>query len=321
MKKGILLLLSVFVFGFQIQAQLFKKAVQKPINPVFVDAARLEKQASELMASYSSSIKISGELAIVKLEEYNAILSRENIMFPADELYQSNWDTIHVDPFKSSSITFPDAYAIDCRAFNMPIDNELKITSKYGIRRSRMHNGTDMKVQIGDTIRAAFDGKVRIKAYERRGYGYFLVLRHTNGLETVYGHLSKFLVTENQIIRAGEVIGLGGNTGRSSGSHLHFETRFLGKSINPEELFDFANGIPYKDEYVFKNVKVNGKNTNTYITSENALSIHRVKKGENLGVISKMYGTTVDELCRLNGITKTSILQIGQAIRFRTKPA
>ena len=320
MKRSLLFILCIFALGLNSQAQVFKKSDRRQAQNVTFDAVRLEKQVSELKASYVTPTKISGELAFPKLDGYNEMVIRENLMFPADELYHSNWDTINVDPFRSSTVTFPDTYKIDCRTFNMPIDNELKITSKYGPRRRRMHQGTDLKILVGDTIRSAFDGRVRIKSYERRGYGYFLVIRHPNGLETVYGHLSKFLVNENQIIRAGEAIGLGGNTGRSTGSHLHFETRFLGKSINPEEIIDFAHGVPFKDEYIFHNVKVNGKNTNTYITSADALAIHRVKKGETLSVISRLYGTTVDELCRLNGISRTSTLQIGQAIRFRSKP-
>jgi len=88
-----------------------------------------------------------------------------------------------------------------------------------------MHNGLDLKVNIGDTIVAAFDGKVRIVKYERRGYGKYVVIRHDNGLETVYGHLSKQLVEENQLVKAGEVIGLGGNTGRSTGSDINLQVK------------------------------------------------------------------------------------------------
>lgn len=152
-----------------------------------------------------------------------------------------------------------------------------RITSKYGPRRRRMHKGIDLKVLKGDTIRAAFNGKVRIKAFERRGYGYYVVLRHPNGLETIYGHLSKILVEENQIVRAGETIGLGGNTGRSTGSHLHFETRFLGQAINPAEIIDFENGVPHQDTYVFHNVKINGRRSNIYTSSSDRLVYHRVK--------------------------------------------
>ena len=321
MKRGLLFVYyAILCVSFtSIQAQWPRKTDLKQTPQVSVDAARLDKRESELMANYLSPAKMTSEIAISRLEEINEQLSLENLMFPADELYNSNWDTLHVNPFKTSDITFPDTYTIDCSTFTLPIDNEIKITSKYGPRRRRMHYGTDLKVYVGDTIRAAFDGKVRIKSNERRGYGNYLVLRHPNGLETVYGHLSKFLVRENQIVRSGTAIAIGGNTGRSTGSHLHFETRFLGRDINPEEIIDFANGVPYKDEYVFHNVKINGKKTNIYATSTDATAVHKVQKGETLGHIAGKYGTTVDELCRLNGITKTSTLAIGQAIRFRAK--
>jgi murein DD-endopeptidase MepM/ murein hydrolase activator NlpD len=263
---------------------------------------------------------ISNELAIAGLEESGRFIVAENRMFPADELYDSNWDTVHVNPFTNTKMDFPDTYNINCVSFIMPIDREtIRITSKYGPRRRRMHRGIDLGLQVGDTVRAAFDGKVRIKSYERRGYGYYLVLRHPNGLETVYGHLSKFLVQGNQIVRAGEAIALGGSTGRSSGAHLHFETRFLGKDVNPAEIIDFENKTPYKDEYVFHNIKINGKKSNIYSTSANALAIHKVKKGETLSHIARKYGTSVAELCHLNGITQTSKLSIGQAIQFRAK--
>lgn len=109
-------------------------------------------------------------------------------------------------------------------------------TSNYGWRRRRMHRGVDLSLHIGDTIRAAFSGKVRLTRYERRGYGYYVIIRHGNGLETIYGHLSKFLVKPDQIVKVGEPIALGGNTGRSTGPHLHFETRYLGMDINPNKI-------------------------------------------------------------------------------------
>jgi len=307
--------------GLQSNVNGQKKNDKTQIQVVPVDAARLSQQASELMANRVSPLKIaSDELAVAKLNEYSEQLANESLMFPADELYNSNWDTLNVNPFARTAIEFPESYTIDCSTFTMPINNgEVKITSKYGPRRRRMHRGTDLKVQVGDTIYAAFDGKVRIKSFERKGYGNYLVLRHPNGLETVYGHLSKFIVKENQIVRAGEPIGLGGNTGRSTGSHLHFETRFLGKDINPEEIFDFANSTPHKDEYVFHNIKVNGKKTNIYSTSPDAIAVHRVRSGETLGAIARKYGTSVAELCRLNNIKSTSILSIGQPLQFRAK--
>ena len=319
--QNILLICCCLLTGLQVNADEPKKNNKPHQQVITVGVEQLNKQASELLANRFSPTKIeAGELAVAELNNYNEMLANEDIMFPADELYNSNWDTLNVNPFVKSTIEFPESYTINCSSFFMPIDNdEVKITSKYGPRKRRMHRGTDLKVQVGDTIRASFDGKVRIKSFERRGYGNYLVLRHQNGLETVYGHLSKFLVNENQIVHAGEAIALGGNSGRSTGSHLHFETRFLGKDINPEEIFDFINGTPHKDEYVFHNIKINGKKSNIYSTSADAIAVHRIKKGETLGHVAAKYGTTVAELCKLNGISKTSTLAIGQPIRVRSK--
>ena len=238
----------------------------------------------------------------------------EDLEFPADELY-GEWTNDWVDPFRGKKIDMPDSCRIDCSTFVLPLDTMTYVTSKYGPRRRRMHRGIDLKVQKGDTIRAAFSGKIRIRNYERRGYGYYLVIRHPNGLETVYGHLSKFLVERDEIVKAGQPIGLGGNTGRSTGSHLHFETRFLGQAINPAEIIDFENSTPHLDVFVFRNVKINGRKSNIYTSSNNQMVYHRVKSGDTLGKIARMYGTSVSELCRLNGLKSTSTLRIGQSIR------
>lgn len=282
-----------------------------------VHIKKMDKRVSELMADRvnirkNMELKELATLSEIEMEE------KENLMFPADELYGSNWENRWVDPFRGTAkVNFPDSFAIDCSSFVYPIaiDSMAKITSKYGPRRRRMHKGIDLKVLKGDTIRAAFNGKVRIKAFERRGYGYYVVLRHPNGLETIYGHLSKILVEENQIVRAGETIGLGGNTGRSTGSHLHFETRFLGQAINPAEIIDFENGVPHQDTYVFHNIKINGRRSNIYTSSSDRMVYHRVKSGDTLGKIARIYGTSVNELCRLNGLKSTSVLRIGQSIR------
>ena len=177
---------------------------------------------------------------------------------------------------------------------------------------------------IGDTIRSAFSGKVRIVDYERKGYGNYVVIRHPNGLETIYGHLSKHLVRENQVVKAGEPIGLGGNTGRSTGSHLHFETRFLGQAINPAEMFDFVAQDVTGDYYIFRSNKSKGqtevaKNTTSARpkpTAKPRSKVHRVKSGENLSVIASKYGTTVAKLCKLNGISRKTMLRPGQIIKY-----
>ena len=175
-----------------------------------------------------------------------SLINRENEISPSAELYDE-WN----NTYAHKATELPDSFRIDLRHFAMPTPSRI-ITSNFGPRWGRQHKGLDIKVYIGDTIRAAFAGKVRIVKYERAGYGKYIVIRHPNGLETIYGHLSKQLVTENQTVKAGEVIGLGGSTGRSSGSHLHFETRLCGVALNPALMFDFKNQDVTGDFYTYR---------------------------------------------------------------------
>ena len=175
------------------------------------------------------------------------------------DVYEEGWNSGRVN-YQSSNI--PSTKNIDVSKYVMPVKHRT-INSHFGYRKQfgRMHKGTDLKASVGDTVYAAFNGKVRITKFERNGYGFYVVVRHDNGLETIYGHLSKFLVKENQYVKAGTPIALSGNTGRSTGPHLHFETRFMGVAINPEKIFDFINGTTHRDTYTFnKNSSDNADN-------------------------------------------------------------
>ena len=240
-------------------------------------------------------------------------IHKEMAAYPAYSLYP-DWNNQRVHAF-SKSVVIPDTFRIDMTGFCMPTTNT-KITSKFGPRRRRMHNGIDVKVYIGDTIRSAFSGKVRMVKYERRGYGKYVVIRHDNGLETIYGHLSKQLVNEDQYVEAGEVIGLGGNTGRSTGSHLHFETRFLGQAINPALLFDFEKQDIVADSYMF----MKGKNryrrsSSSAVAAGGDIQYYKVRRGDSLSRISKKTGVSIDRLCKLNGITRRTTLRINQVLK------
>ena len=192
------------------------------------------------MAPVDRKVKALDTLALSTIRE------RENMDSPSADLY-SDWD----NRFAHKATELPETYKINLRGFHMPTSSRV-ITSQFGPRWGRQHKGLDIKVYIGDTIRAAFTGKVRIVRYEAKGYGNYVVIRHNNGLETIYGHLSKHLVRENQVVHAGQPIGLGGNTGRSTGSHLHFETRLCGVALNPALFFDFRNQDVTGDYYVFR---------------------------------------------------------------------
>ena len=228
--------------------------------------------------------------------------------------FYPTWENTRVHAF-GKDVVVPDTFRIDMTGFAMPTTNT-KITSKFGPRRRRMHNGIDVKVYIGDTIRSAFSGKVRMVKYERRGYGQYVVIRHDNGLETVYGHLSKQLVKEDQYVEAGDVIGLGGNTGRSTGSHLHFETRFLGQAINPALLFDFEKQDIVADSYMFKKGNNRYRRTNTTAYASNGdIQYYKVRTGDSLSRIAQKTGTSIDALCKLNKISRRTTLRIGQVLR------
>ena len=237
----------------------------------------------------------------------------EQSEYPALSLYP-NWSNQYVHAY-GKEVIIPESYTIDLTGFHMPTPST-RITSPFGPRWRRMHNGLDLKVNIGDTIVAAFDGKVRIVRYERRGYGKYVVIRHDNGLETIYGHLSKQLVEENQLVKAGEVIGLGGNTGRSTGSHLHFETRFLGIAINPIYMFDFPKQDIVADTYTFRKTKgVRSAGSHDTQVADGTIRYHKVKSGDTLSRIAKVRGVSVSTLCKLNRIKPTTTLRIGQVLR------
>jgi len=186
------------------------------------------------------------------------------------------------------------------------------ITSDFGKRDSWLwHYGVDIKLNIGDTVRAAFDGIVRAVLYDRDGYGRVVAVRHCWGVETIYGHLSKAIAVPNKKIKAGDVIGLGGRTGRASGSHLHFETRYYGEPFDPNIIIDFENFRLksdtlklYKDDFA-------------YLDQVRKTVTHKIKKGDNLSSIAKRYRTTISRLCNLNGITPQTVLMIGKDLVVR----
>lgn len=234
---------------------------------------------------------------------------------PADSIYNM-WMNTRVNPYQMPVDSLKDSIPINLHGFVYPLKNLTYVTSKFGFRRYRFHYGIDVKVQVGDSLRASWDGQVRIVGWDPRGYGYYVLIRHDNGLETIYGHLSRPLVEENERIFAGEVLGLGGNTGRSTGSHLHYEIRYLGNAINPETLVNFEQGKLCVDEDYVITKKGTFKH-NEEVKQLKQAQYHKVRQGDTLSGIAKRYHTSVRTLCRLNKIKETSILRLGQKIRVR----
>lgn len=226
---------------------------------------------------------------------------------------------------------------------------KIRVNSRYGPRSGRYHNGIDLNLRVGDTIYAMFSGKVRYAKFNTGGFGNLVILRHFNSLETFYAHLSKFLVNPNDWVAVGQPIALGGNTGRSTGPHLHLEVRFYEAAINPEEIIDFENltlrkenlflhkqlfrpgakpsneieGIAFNQVANFKDTISNMNNTE----HENPIvrpvikvpkkKYHQIISGDTLTKIAKKYATTVANLCKLNGISVTSNLVVGRNLRVK----
>lgn len=239
-------------------------------------------------------------------------------LIPAKALYENSWDSLHVDSPFFDPKKMEYGYNIrlveeDC-GYVHPFQG--KVTSKFGYRWGRMHKGYDIDLVTGDEVVAAFDGVVRISKYNYGGFGHYVLIRHYNGLETIYAHLSKRLVDCNQTVRAGEVIGLGGNTGRSTGSHLHFETRFKGVAFDPSLIINFT-------EFKLKSEEITiDKTWFLYVTSpysyqKQFAKYHKIRKGDTLYGIARKYGTSVNALCRLNRINRNTILRIGRTLRVR----
>ena len=298
--------------------------------------ASFQGHAQDLLASQAP---VDKRMKAVDTLSLRRLIVKENMENPSADLY-NGWD----NKYAHRATTLPETYRIDLRGFCMPTPSRV-VTSNFGYRArwGRQHKGLDIKVYIGDTIRAAFSGKVRIVRYEAGGYGKYVVIRHNNGLETIYGHLSKQLVSEDQEVRAGEPIGLGGNTGRSTGSHLHFETRLCGVALNPALMFDFRNQDVTGDYFVFNRSsyereseeatrergmvgnggytaeQVRGSKSNANSgegSSEMEKLYHKVSAGETIASIAKRRGVTVEQICRLNHLTPSTKVRPGMILRY-----
>jgi murein DD-endopeptidase MepM/ murein hydrolase activator NlpD len=233
--------------------------------------------------------------------------------FPANCFYDS-WDTEITHPYSddlwkedSTPILLVLQDSVNFCNYNHPHDGI--ITSHYGWREGRLHKGIDIGLRTGEPITAAFDGMVRI-ARNHGGYGNVVVIRHYNGLETLYAHLHRIKVKPGQEVQAGQLIGLGGNTGRSTGAHLHFEVLFKGKQIDPRHIIDL------KEKRLVSEAFILNKNNWSYSAYPEGAEFHLVERGEYLQMIAQRYGLTLNEICSMNNISRKTVLKVGQKIRI-----
>lgn len=234
------------------------------------------------------------------------------------------FDSMTVNPYDYDAVDYKDSMnlqlcdtlthdtlpASESRGWCMPIE-KCHVTSPFGSRWYRWHYGTDLRVSIGDSVFAAFDGVVRISKVNPGGYGKYVMLRHHNGLETLYGHLSKRLVDVGEDVKAGQCIGLAGNTGRSTAPHLHYEVRYRGNAVDPETIYDFENDTIRSLVYELTPEQFD------YIREMRKAVYHRIRSGDTLSAIARRYRVSVRHICRLNGISTRTVLRIGRVLRVR----
>ena len=261
------------------------------------------------------------------------------------KIFSDNWEHEYPDPFRASLETLPDEIALwivdSLSGYRCP--NQTDVYSKFGYRHKRRHQGVDLPLQTGTPVYAAFGGKVRMAKYYK-AYGNLVVIRHENGLETFYAHLSKIIVSEDQWVDAGSIIGLGGSTGRSTGPHLHFETRYKGYAFDPEWLIDFHSGDLRHRLFVLKKRYLSASSNYVPEDEQEEIDIiegdtkekeeaakkaeaerkaaasaqyHTIRQGDTLGAIARKYHTSVRKLCQLNGISERTTLRLGKKLRVK----
>ncbi len=262
-------------------------------------------------------LKIIDEKEIELISYYNSILNSKETNLTILK-YDNVPATNFYDDFDESTVfhitpetEFPESQVIKIESDSLGVYAHPRVgpvNSKFGWRDGRMHKGIDINLHKGDAVVAAFDGMVRIASI-KGGYGNVIIIRHYNGLETVYGHLSKIKVKPGQVVLAGQLIGLGGNTGRSSGPHLHFEVRFKGQALNPSSIISFIENKTFNDSIVIK------KSRYGICAYPSNATLHTIERGDTWYEVAKRYGLSMKELCVLNNTDKRYYLKIGQKLR------
>lgn len=254
-----------------------------------------------------------------KKDSLNKEIDNANIFYDTSSIFTEEWKVNVTFSYANdgggtrNTINFVDSI----HSYAFPI--EKKTTSGFGRRHGSYHKGIDIPLKTGESIVAAFDGKVRYAKYNSGGFGNLIIIRHTNGLETYYAHLSRLKVKVNQVVKAGDLIGLGGCTGKSYSPHLHFEIRYRDVAFDPDKVFDTENFCLRNEKAVVADLLIkNNSKPKQHIHQDHLASgtVYSISSGDTLSKIAARNGTSIEELCELNGLNRNSILQIGQRIRI-----
>jgi murein DD-endopeptidase MepM/ murein hydrolase activator NlpD len=342
---ALVVLLFLAPFTAQAQDTTIKTKQQAELlipRPALQPVKSLDPNAAETLDTLDTA---NPHIKILLLSDYSWKYYKDAEYGKDIAEFNEYWNNDQPDPYHVPLDALQDEIALwivdSLCGYRCPYQGE--VYSKFGYRHGRRHQGVDLPFKTGTPVYAAFDGKVRMAKYFR-GYGNLVVIRHENGLETFYGHLSKILVEVGDWINAGTMIGLGGSTGRSTGPHLHFETRYKGYAFDPEWLIDFSSGTLRHRLFVLKKKHFNADSK--YVPEDEQVEIdilegdtrdreeaaakaeaerkalaaaqyHTIRSGDTLGALAIRYGTSVNKLCNLNGISSRTLLQIGRKLRVK----
>lgn len=286
----------------------------KPLNPVVSEDTSTIEEGEITVEEVVDSMQVGDDM--VKVADYFVI-----------------WDTETINPYNLNPTEFNETVDLTLydpsknTFWNNPLD-KVRVTSQFKFRWGRWHTGTDLDLDIGDTVRTTFDGMVRVVGWDGRGYGRFVVVRHYNGLETLYGHLTKnqVFVESGQVVKAGQPLAMGGNTGRSTGPHLHFENRYEGNPFDPRYIFDWDKQQIKSEHFVLTSevwdFRRGGQSYKNELEDEEKPAytqtlLHRVRSGETLYSIASKYGLSISALAKKNRISTRSTLRVGQKLRVK----
>ena len=280
-----------------------------------------------------------GRLLLVLRDDHTWYYIKNFEKVAEDSTFTKDWIPNSTNPYRVplDSLPLRSTICLVDSASNFVVPNQVKVFSRFGTRRGRAHQGVDLPLRTGTPVYAAFDGRVRASMYNS-GYGNLVIIRHENGLETYYGHLSKREVEVGDWVHAGDEIGLGGSTGRSTGPHLHFETRYMGFAFDPEWIADYETGQLRKNVFVLRRsyLSPNSRYVPESIDEEEeiyaaeekiieeekriaaeraAMRYYTVKSGDTLGAIAKREGKSLSAIEKLNPGINPNRLRIGQKIR------
>jgi len=293
------------------QINVYKTLSEKSVSelPVVIDSIFQSETVSQATLNAVNIYMSAIDKSLDNPSGFHLYVPLDDSPYPANVLY-ADWNTQVPNPFRNNLSKFDSTLTlllVDSLAncgFHTPFDGV--VTSNFGWRYGRNHNGIDIDLEVWDPVHAAFPGVVRVARYYK-GFGRVVVVRHYNGLETLYAHLHRFKVKPGDIVEAGDVVGLGGSSGNSTGSHLHFEVRFQGVPIKPSQIINFRTNS-------LRSNVIKLRKSGSFLAAVPETREYEVKKGDYLYRVARTFGVSVEKLCAMNGIKKTESLKVGQKL-------